>query len=522
MFDLFKNPFAVLGVTVQDTEESIARAAETAVREGSISEEDAQAAQKALLAKRPRLEAEISWLLGRSLPRIQKILAALKEAPDFDARMALLTSIDGLPRANVAAHLCGMAEADDYVVRAVFDAQNEFEDSKVLELVNGNRAIAGFPKVSEGLLRKAIQDLRAKHGDAVFAVVIGKTRPRKLVERLIDTLKDSTGQTHDLLEMLVEKFDQWSAGQLSPIVDELGVLAAKLRANPTDAGAADAIRVQLAAWKDFRHPPRMREESLSVDEPRGRIIHENLRALCQFLAGEKQEYGQALRISQALAMAFPDLPRVDVVLPEDIGALASLAEQTQRKEAVEELLEVLNSIQANPDSLSDAADSDSGGMAGRLYSALVVAVKALEGTTHGYLPWIMVRSQVVTLEDDHTKAKALVKVFESLIELGKNYDMPAEIQGVYERDLAAFRHVTQGEDLAAALRARDYRTAMELLDALLENPADDRERHDLLATKKVIESSTRKRNRRRRRWAIAGMLVAVLALLIVALVTLRK
>src|SRR5437868_4247366 len=99
-FDLRTSPFYVLGVSPRSNGAAIEDAKETAITDGSLSEAEALRLQQVLMAPRPRLEAELAWLLGVAPNRARKLID-----------VALLTAEDaaGLPplaAANIAAHRC--------------------------------------------------------------------------------------------------------------------------------------------------------------------------------------------------------------------------------------------------------------------------------------------------------------------------------------------------------------------------------------------------------------------------------
>jgi hypothetical protein len=73
-FDLRTSPFYALGVSPRDDRTTIEDAKETAISDGRLSETEALRLQQLLMAPRPRLDAELAWLLGVAPNRARKLI----------------------------------------------------------------------------------------------------------------------------------------------------------------------------------------------------------------------------------------------------------------------------------------------------------------------------------------------------------------------------------------------------------------------------------------------------------------
>src|SRR5690242_15440479 len=99
-FDLRTSPFYVLGVSPRDDRATIEDATERAISDGRLSETEALRLQQLLMAPRPRLGAELAWLLGVAPNRARKLIGEV---------WTIIEEVAGLPRlaaANIAAHQC--------------------------------------------------------------------------------------------------------------------------------------------------------------------------------------------------------------------------------------------------------------------------------------------------------------------------------------------------------------------------------------------------------------------------------
>jgi hypothetical protein len=107
-FDLRMSPFSALGVSPRDDRATIEDAKETAISDGRLSETEALRLQQLLMAPRPRLGAELAWLLGVAPNRARKLI------DEVSTSVGDVAGLPGLTAANIAAHRCAqnLAPAD--------------------------------------------------------------------------------------------------------------------------------------------------------------------------------------------------------------------------------------------------------------------------------------------------------------------------------------------------------------------------------------------------------------------------
>lgn len=148
MFDLSTNPFAVLGLSIRSGADEISQATEDAVFRLHVEEQKAHAAQRILLGSRTRLAAELSWLLDASPSLATKTLKQFDESKSISVAKDLIRSLAGISAANFAAHICGTGQGDEEILQALLEFHDGIDAESVQELVNSNRKVAGFPRVS--------------------------------------------------------------------------------------------------------------------------------------------------------------------------------------------------------------------------------------------------------------------------------------------------------------------------------------------------------------------------------------
>jgi len=520
MINLFKNPFALLNVTVQDAPETIREAAARAVAEEGLSKEEAEGAATMLLDPAARVEAEVSWLLGRSVPRVRKILDALSDPPEEHARMALLESIDGVARSNLAAHLCSVERAGVPFVRTMVECQNEIDPQAVFWLVNGNREVAGVPPADESTLWSALENLQAQHCAAVCESIANREEHRKFMVRLFADGWNPEGPAYTFLERVVAAYDAWYDAHLAAIEKRLAGHITKIMEDSANTKATEGIKECLALWDEYSAPlqhPTVNDEAVMK---RAESIHGHVSGLCGFLARERWRYRAALQISESLRYAFPDLPPVQLPLPEQLDALGTMLSQPPATGAPQELAQVMMHLQRHPKALAEslaAGDFSRGNTrpAGKLYGAFTDAMASAHGTPAGEGIWIMLRCQALDLATRHGQTAGAVGLLEGLLAQADDHLMPSEVRRMLEADVTRLEHGRNVRRLNSLMAKKKYHAAEKLVEALLLNPTDEAIHDDLVAHRATIQEALEKPQGLPWRWLLAGLGILVVALILV-------
>ena len=128
-FDLRTSPFYVFSVSPGDDRVAIEDAKETAISDGRLSEVQALRLEQLLMAPRPRLGAELAWLLGVVPNRVRKLIDEISLVAEDAADLPPLAA------ANIAAHRCAQNLAPVHADLLVsFYALNDEEET--LSLLN--------------------------------------------------------------------------------------------------------------------------------------------------------------------------------------------------------------------------------------------------------------------------------------------------------------------------------------------------------------------------------------------------
>src|SRR4051812_39228788 len=150
-FDLRLSPFYVLGISPRDDRSAIEDAKENAISDGKLSEADALRLQQLLMAPRPRLDAELAWLLGVAPNRARKLIG------EGSTTVEDTGGLPPLAAANIAAHRCAqnLAPAHPDLLVSFYTRNNKEE---ILSLLNPERRTGGFPEVPRELMHEALQE----------------------------------------------------------------------------------------------------------------------------------------------------------------------------------------------------------------------------------------------------------------------------------------------------------------------------------------------------------------------------
>ncbi len=519
MINLFKNPFALLNVTVQDPPDAIRDAAARVVAEERLSKEEAEGAARMLLDPAARVEAEVSWLLGRSAPRVRKILDALSTPPKEKARMALLESIDGVARSNLAAHLCSVERAGVPFVRAMVECQNEIDPQAVFWLVNGNRELSGFPPVDEAALWSALESLQAQHCAAVCESISNREEHRKFMVRLFANGWNPEGPAYAFLERVVAAYNAWYDAHLAAIEKRLAGHIGDVMADSANTRATEGIKECLALWDEYSAPlqhPTVNDEAVKA---RAESIHGHVSGLCVFLARERWRYRAALQISESLRYAFPDLPPVQLSLPERFDALGPMLSHPPASGAPQELGQVMMALQRHPNALAEslvAGDFARGNTrpAGKLYGAFTDAMATAHGTPAGEGIWIMLRCLALDLHARHGRTAGALGLLEGLLGQADDHLMPSEVRRMLESDVARLEHGQNLRRIDAFMAKKKFRAAERLVEELLLNPTDEDVHVELVARRVAIRDALEKPQGLPWRWLLLGLVLMVAALIL--------
>ena len=511
--DLLANPFAVLGVSTREDRDAIARALDERLRDPDADEGSLHRAQQSLMAPRPRLQAEISWLIGLAPSRVRAIMAALQH-DDQEALTSELQSTAGLASANLAMQMV-VAHPSRSLIDILIGAYDAIDPGEIAETINAERAAAGFPASAAPLVKEALDTLRACHLETTLRAVTRVEHPGRLTTDLVEVWLAGSGLARDFVESLTERYDSWSVTFLSRFEERLDGAIARLRQAPKDAAALKDIVVTLRDWDEYSQPRQLICKHKHLDEPRSRTIYDKLRGLGLWLAEEQHEYRRALVISEALLLTFRELPSVIDQVPEDIEDLKFLARQAQDRALFDELMEAIakakDCLTLGTEIERGAFGPVGGGAAGRLYTAFAKAARGARGHEQADLPWLAVRQLAIELHNEQQETQAALRLTVAI----RSFEAAQPSAEVTERlrdDEATLRRELLWREVSALSEQGRWAAALNRLHALESLAADAAERQKIATLRWQLKERRNVVIRCRVGWGVAAAVIGSIVL----------
>ncbi|MCW2247745.1 hypothetical protein M2352_003379 [Azospirillum fermentarium] len=511
MFDLLQNPFAILGVSPRDGADVLTDHYEDALIEHGIDEKALLKAHQALAASKPRLEAELSWLLGVTPGRLARIVAMLRKG-DCAGAAETLSGLPPLARMNLAAHLCGHGFADSYHINCVLNAKADVHSHLVATLINSERQVAGIKPISEELVETGLRALERGHVETILAAVTAIPNPGATITNVVSIFIDAPAQARDMLECIVDGFDRWTAPRLHAINEKVDTQIERLHNEPFDERPLDVIKDLLADWNSLTQAQQLVYQAKHLDEPRSEELYQKIRKLAVWLSNEHDLYAMSLRLIRALEQTFTRLHSVHEQLPEDIQTLERMLATTKEvtlpgplrlaiETAMEDPLAFIRAVQ------SGALSGHSGGRAGAVWAAFENAVLECLGTESEDAPWLAMRQLAIQLNNDHNAAAAAQRIMTML--LAHQPPPPDRLRPRLADDHLSLERSVLREDLNHAIERKDDQRVLSLTERLLELGGDDEEREKLLKLRATVQEKLKRNRRGLWRLAIGAGVVAV-------------
>ena len=336
-FDLTENAFHVLKADYRSDRSSIAELAEDAEFDEVFFPEQIQRAQQSLLAPIARLEQEISWLPELSQAQTSNVLSEIT-AGDLETIMEFSKHSPELAKANILAHFSGSESVNDSLFHALVATWDEVDQENILNFINENRKIAGFPSVETHKMRDALRNLENLHARTAALGIWTLDRPGEVMDRIV-IAELERHPSSSFLEQFVRSYDTLSEPDLVRVSDEIDRYVELARKDKAELGPlVSRISNLLIEWDDINQPVQVYEQHQGHEEGRSKRIYEKLRSLSMDLHNDRGETAESRRLSEALLRTFPELESVAEVLKKDVAQLEVLDEQQKQHKYVEPLV----------------------------------------------------------------------------------------------------------------------------------------------------------------------------------------
>ena len=340
--ELLANPFFTLGATMRDDKRRIMGLAEgMSLTSDEVAVRDATAV---LNNPRRRLRAEIGWLPGLGPKRISEAISVLKREP---AKIRDLGTLPNLARANLLAD--GLIRVVEELPKLdvarwiieLAEAHEDIEAEQTVTFLNEERAVAGFPAVSDlSIVEAELQERRQYFRHAIKRALDQLSAPSlvEVVTIAVDEATDSgDGHAPILIHDLADSFAVEAQGFLDAEEKNIQILVDGVRSAVShDEGHEDVGRLvsQLEEvvrnWDRVAQPIQLSARSQGTGHDLSLEVAGRIRSLAVDLFNEHGLLDVSKRLTALQQEVFAEVDRVVEQSEEDATALNKIAEQRGR------------------------------------------------------------------------------------------------------------------------------------------------------------------------------------------------
>jgi peptidoglycan hydrolase-like protein with peptidoglycan-binding domain len=507
LFDLLKNPFCILAIEPAASLEKIGDAFDDAVTDRNASESDLATAREALINPRQRTSAELSSLIDTHFREAKVIYAALKNQSSLSDLCRVADRLAPLSKANLLAHIASHQPANADLLFALVDAHAHIDLNAVYAKLESIRKAAGVVIPSVDSVRDELHALLSSHAKAALSGYSSSQASADPVEECTKRILTSADSDRiDALEGLVRAFGQKIAPELGQIEEQIRGAAELLRTRPHEIALVNPIASSLHDWIKLARPMIELDAHKERDEERARKLFNEVRSLAIDLANKHDSFDVALSISNIAAEVFRSLPRAAEQLKEDLRIL-------EERSAEALVIPLKNWI----DKLSNwviVRDLENGGFgpssvgeAKELWDRFVSATKQAQQGLAAELPWILLRSLAIDINNDEGSPRATKAILEGLIRFANEIPPTENILDKIYEDLRTVDRSIRENKLVEDIKENRVSAALEGIYELLRNPKSPEECESLTSLKAGLE---RKRTGQYIKWTAFGLVGAVI------------
>ena len=370
--DFLENPFWNLGATLRDNRQRIMELSE----EKSLLEDEnrIRTATSILTNPRKRLEAEMAWLPGVGPKRTQELFDLLKSNSKKVIQQE--NGVSPLARANLLATGLKLnskikeSEISEWIV-GISESYDKIVASHVMNLINEDREVAGFPQVTElrdfedGIehrrhyFKSVIQESLSQldHDDRISVTT-------SIVEKSTDMGNSPAPQ---LIHDLVDAYEVENQEYLEQEGRRILALAGKISEH-ADAGAPDKeltkevnkLNKYVKKWDLVAQPIQVSRKSRGLGHDESSRIAGEVRSVAIKLFNEHDKLDLTRKITSMLQEVFAEVVDIADLTEQDAYTLDEIAGQRQHAELLKPVFDLcaksLKKAQEIPESAYDAAE----------------------------------------------------------------------------------------------------------------------------------------------------------------------
>ena len=459
------------------------------------------------MAPRPRLGAELAWLLGVAPNRARKLV---------DEASTTVEDAAGLPplaAANFAAHRCAQnlepAHPDPLV--SFYTRNNEEE---TLSLLSPERRTSGFPGVSRELMQEALQELMHAHTAALLAFITGRRNPgRSLLEILQAHFIDGSNVV-SFLDELVDRFDDWAADPIRIFESAISDTLDRIQKDPASLNEPlRAFSLGIEGWSSVAAPRQFIRARRHLKDDRTEQLLQKIRGICLHLHNDLGDPQTPLAITNAALPAFEGSPDHIQLLRTDIQTLEELAASHTAFKIVEPLVALVTEVNEKHRELCTSIkrgnfNRDGTGLAGNLYRLFDKARQDLAGDPARAAPFRIILSLAIDLNNQSgatDEALALIRALQAMPHV------PADVAEKLEENGRIAHQTILQKELTTAVQGQRIGRSATLAKQLEESSTHEEDR---AGWRKLRQQFEHRRNAQRAKWigwAVVGGGIILLA-----------
>jgi peptidoglycan hydrolase-like protein with peptidoglycan-binding domain len=509
-FDLLSNPFALLRLEPTATLDRIAESYDDALADHVAAEDILLSARESLVNPRQRTAAELTYLIDTPPGEVDVILNALRRNAQQDELLRMANRLAPISKANLLAHVASVSAASADILFSLVEAHASIRLDAVETKLKSVRRAASLVLPSGESLNEALSEVVARHARSAF---LGFANARDSVDPLMQCVRrifvTSEAEKIGSLGEIISAFSRFASTELSRIEKDVQERVASLRAQPAALSLVAPLAITLRNWGNLAGPLLDFESRKGRDEERARTVFNEVRGLAIDLANEHESYDVALAISEVALEIFRLLPRGSQQLEQDLRLL----EERSSEALVLPLKKRIDSLQESGTS-GFIRDLETGGFqrsavreARELWDEFLSAVARTVGTATADLPWILMRSLAIEINNEDNAPNAARIMLRGM----KGAAVPsARIDSMISADLETIERNIKEKKLLEELNAGQTSSALGTIHDLLQSTADPEQRETLSKLKTKLESQ---RARRYAKWAVG---IAIAAFVIYA------
>lgn len=459
--DLRQNCFFILGVEVRDTKEIISEKLEEKLSANSEREEVFLRAQRDLNASKSRLKQESTWLLDVPTSLAQEISVAIEKGIlTSQDSLHFLSEIGPISAANLSAHCLQTGLGSNGIFITLVSSWTEINTEYLIESVNSNRKVSGFPLVDSNLVEEAVVELQDNHSRVAFdwLVANGDTQ-----QSFTDLFKNhSSTLAKDFVGAIVRKYDSSITPKLKDLDEKIASTEKALREAkaPERKAIVSTLNSHLQEWSKLNFPSHTIHQNKGLEDPRAKELLERIRSLVLWLANEKEEHELSLELSKKLLEFFPSETSSALLVRDDIATLNDLVKSSKTNKEVGPLLETFKRTLDEGKEFIGSVERghfrrDGIGLAGDLYKKFLETISSTISSTSLKEAWDLIAVVPRYCADNMSSKKAAIYVIEALTAL----NAPEEIRKELERTRKIYKYWLTGTDFAASIRVKEFEQA---------------------------------------------------------------